>query len=148
MIVFGARLFGKAEIVPGVFFIATRFFHICFIPLIPMQSFVVFVGEAGDGGAALPSLHWGSVSMAWLRGLLLVGAAALGVMAWNRLDAHAPMAQARPMLLMALACVLGFFGSYRAARATAQSLDALKSVAGVPSQLLNRARESLNEQRG
>lgn len=148
MIVFGVRLFGKAEIVPGVFFIATRFFHICFIPLIPVQSFIVFVGDEGEGGAALPSLHWGSISMAWLRGLLLVGAVVLGVMAWNKLEAQAPLAQARPMVAMAALCVVGFFGSYRTARATAASLDALKAVDGVPSHLLTRARDTLNGSRG
>src|SRR4051812_9412435 len=107
MIIFGVRLFGKAEIVPGVFFIVTRFFHICFIPLLPMQSFVMFDGS----GAALPSLHWGSISMAWLRGLLLVGAAVLCYMAWGKLEAHAPMSQARPMFFIALGCVACFFGS-------------------------------------
>jgi hypothetical protein len=140
MIVFGVRLFGKAEIVPGVFFIATRFFHICFVPLIPLQSFVI----GGDGdGAALPSLHWGSISMAWLRGLLLLGAVVLGYMAWGKLEAHAPMSQARPMLLLALGCVAGFFGSYRLARANAQSLEGMRRLDGIPSNLLSRAKERL-----
>jgi hypothetical protein len=144
MIIFGIRLFGKAEIVPGVFFIATRFFHVCFIPLLPLQSFVILP----DGeGAALPGVHWGSISMAWLRGLLLVGAGVLGFMAWNKLEAHAPFAQARPMLLLAVGCVVGFFGSYRLARATSQSLDALRSVEGFPSALLARAREKLEASR-
>jgi hypothetical protein len=142
MIVFGVRLFGKAEIVPGVFFIATRFFHICFIPLIPMQSFVI--GEDPDGGgAALPGLHWGSISMAWLRGLLFAGALALSIMAWNKVEAGAPASASRPMLLMALGCVAAFAGSYRLARATPQTLEALKGVAGVPSHLLTRAKQQL-----
>ena len=144
MIIFGVRLFGKSEIVPGVFFIVTRFFHICFIPLIPMQSFVVF--EDG-GGVALPSLHWGSISMGWLRGLLLVGAGALGFMAWNKLEAHAPFSQAQPMLLLALGCVAGFLGSYRLARATAQSLDGLRQMSGMPSDVLTRAKARLEGSR-
>lgn len=141
MIIFGVRLFGKAEIVPGVFFIATRFFHICFIPLLPMQSFVIL--PDGDG-AALPRLHWGSISMAWLRGLLALGAAVLSFMAWEKLEAQLPLSQARPMLLLAVGCVAGFFGSYRLARATAQSLETLRSVDGIPSNLLLRARERLD----
>jgi len=140
MIVFGVRLFGKTEIVPGVFFIATRFFHICFIPLIPMQSFVIL---ADGEGAALASLHWGSISMAWLRGLLLLGAVVLGFMAWDKLEAQASIAQVRPMLLLALGCVAGFFGSYRLARATAQSLEALRHVDGISSSLLTRAKQQL-----
>lgn len=140
MIVFGVRLFGKSEVVPGVFFIATRFFHICFIPLIPMQSFVI----ADDGEAAsLPALHWGSISMAWLRGLLLVGAVVLGVMGADKLEAHAAPGQARVMFLLALGCVAGFFGSYRLARANAQSLDGLRGIDGMPSSLLARAKQRL-----
>lgn len=141
MIIFGVRLFGKAEIVPGVFFIATRFFHVCFIPLIPMQSFVIL--PDGDG-AALPGLHWGSISMAWLRGLLALGAVVLSFMAWNKLEAQAPLSQARPMLLLALGCVAGVWGSYRLARATPQSLESLRSVDGIPSSLLLRAKERLD----
>ncbi len=142
MIIFGVRLFGKAEIVPGVFFIATRFFHVCFIPLIPMQSFVIM---ADGEGAALPGLHWGSISMAWLRGLLCLGAAVLGFMAWSKLEANAPIGQVRPMLLLALGCVLGFIGSYRLARASAQSLDSLRAVDGFPSSALSRAKRQLDE---
>jgi len=144
MIIFGVRLFGKAEIVPGVFFIATRFFHICFIPLIPTQSLLIFEDSEKDGGgAALPGLHWGSISMAWLRGLLLAGALALALMAWNKVEAGAPTSQARPMLLMALGCVAAFAGSYRLARATPESLEALRRVDGVPAHLLTRAKERL-----
>ncbi len=141
MIVFGVRLFGKAEVVPGVFFIATRFFHVCFIPLLPMQSFVIV---ADGDGAALPRLHWGSISMAWLRGLLALGAVVLAFMAWSRLQANATLGQVRPMLLLALGCVAGFFGSYRLARATPQSLESLRSVDGIPSSLLLRAKQRLD----
>ncbi len=144
MLIFGVRLFGRAEIVPGVFFIATRFFHICFVPLIPMQSFVIFEDSAqGGGGAALPALHWGSISMAWLRQLLLVAAAVLGFMAWNKLEAHVPMSQVQPMLLVALGCIAGFFGSYRIARANPESLEALRKVDGMPAHVLTRAKERL-----
>jgi hypothetical protein len=144
MIIFGVRLFGKSEIVPGVFFIVTRFFHICFIPLLPMQSFVIF--EGGDG-VALPGLHWGSISMAWLRGLLLVGAAVLGYMAWSKIEAQAPFSQARPMLLLAVGCIAGFFGSYRLARANAQSLETLRLISGFPSDVLARAKAQLEGSR-
>ncbi len=144
MLIFGVRLFGRAEIVPGVFFIATRFFHVCFIPLIPMQSFVIFQdAQDGGGGAALPALHWGSISMAWLRQLLLVAAAVLGFMAWNKLAAHVPISQVQPMLLVALGCIAGFFGSYRIAHASLESLEALRKIDGMPAHVLTRAKERL-----
>jgi hypothetical protein len=144
MIIFGVRLFGKAEIVPGVFFIATRFFHICFIPLIPMQSFVIFQDSAQDGaGLALTALHWGSISMAWLRQLLLVGAALLGLMAWKKLAAHVPISQLQPMLLMALGCLAAFAGSYRIAHASTESLEAMRRLDGMPAHVLTRAKQRL-----
>ena len=145
MIVFGIRLFGKAEIVPGVFFIATRFFHICFIPLFPVRSFIFFGEPDGESdGAPLGSLHWGSISMANLRGLLFAGALVLAFMAWNKVETtHVPWSQVRPMLLMSLGCVAAFFGSYRLARATVESVEALRKVDGVPSHVLSRAKQQL-----
>ena len=143
MLIFGVRLFGRSEIVPGVFFIATRFFHVCFIPLIPMQSFVIFQDADDAGGdAALPVLHWGSISIAWLRQLLLVGAAVLGYLAWTKLEAHVAIHQVQPMLLIALGCIAGFAGSYRMAHANPESLEALRSV-GVPAHVLTRAKKRL-----
>lgn len=143
MLIFGVRLFGRSEIVPGVFFIATRFFHVCFIPLIPMQSFVIFQDsdEAG-GGAALPALHWGSISIAWLRQSLLLAAAVLGYLAWTKLEAHVPMHEVQPILLIALGCIAAFAGSYRTARANPESLEGLRNV-GVPAHVLTRAKERL-----
>ena len=40
MIVFGQRLYGKM-MQCGEAYVATRFFHVWFIPLIPLQSMVV-----------------------------------------------------------------------------------------------------------
>jgi hypothetical protein len=42
MIIFGTRLFGKVDQVPGVGYVATRFFHIDYLPLVPSQSWLVF----------------------------------------------------------------------------------------------------------
>src|SRR3989442_10481906 len=40
--VFGTRLFGQADRVAGLFCVRTRFFHINFVPLIPLASYLVF----------------------------------------------------------------------------------------------------------
>ena len=39
--VYGSRLFGKVDVVPGLFHVQTKFGHFNYIPLIPMQSYVV-----------------------------------------------------------------------------------------------------------
>jgi hypothetical protein len=64
-------------------------------------------------------------------------------MAWNKVETGAPASQARPMLLMALGCVAAFAGSYRLARATSESLEALRSIDGMPAHVLTRAKERL-----
>lgn len=41
LLIWGSRQYGKVDEVPGLFHVATRFFHIWFIPLIPLQSYIV-----------------------------------------------------------------------------------------------------------
>ena len=72
VIVWGSRLYGKVDVVPGFFHVATRFGHVYYLPLIPTQSFVV-LGQSGDQfrGVAIP-LSAKSILLAWLRALLVV----------------------------------------------------------------------------
>jgi hypothetical protein len=78
MSVYGSRLLGKVDVVPGMFFVATKCGHINFVPLIPMQSYIV-LGQSGNkfNGIKIP-LSWKSFGMAWLRCLgwfgILIGA--------------------------------------------------------------------------
>src|SRR5215510_5340106 len=75
LIVFGVRMFGKVDQVNGVFHIATRFFHLNFLPLFPTESYLVLP----DGSVIqLEKISWVSVRMAWLR--VLLGALALAAL--------------------------------------------------------------------
>jgi hypothetical protein len=67
MSVYGSRLLGKVDVVPGMFFVATKCGHINFVPLIPMQSYLV-LNQSGNkfNGIKIP-LSWKSWGMAWLR---------------------------------------------------------------------------------
>src|SRR4051812_26691057 len=40
-IYYGTRLMGKVDEVPGMFHVATTFGHINFVPLVPVQSYIV-----------------------------------------------------------------------------------------------------------
>jgi hypothetical protein len=75
MVVFGSRLYGKVDAIPGLGHVATKFGHLNFVPLIPMESWFV-VGEQGDGwrGKAIP-MSAKSVLVAWGRTLVCVGLA-------------------------------------------------------------------------
>lgn len=44
-VIFGSRFFGKVDHVPGLFFVATKFVHIFFVPLVPVASYLVYEHE-------------------------------------------------------------------------------------------------------
>ena len=74
VVIWGSRLYGKVDVVPGFFHVATRFGHIYYLPLIPMKSFVV-LGQAGDEFTGVPiPLSFKSILLAWLRAALLLAA--------------------------------------------------------------------------
>lgn len=78
ILIWGQRLYGKCERVPGEFYVATKFFHLWYIPLIPLGSWVVIEGsDTEDGWSGTPlSVVAKSVIFAYLRALLVVGAIA------------------------------------------------------------------------
>ncbi len=67
MSVFGTRLFGKVDVVPGFFHVGTKCWHINYVPLVPMKSYIV-LSQGGNQfrGIELP-LSWKSWGMAWFR---------------------------------------------------------------------------------
>jgi len=79
--IFGVRLFGKVDVVPGRFHVATEFYHIQFVPIVPMQTWLV-LEENGDGwqGVKIP-LCRKSVTAAWLRTGLFVLAVVAAILA-------------------------------------------------------------------
>jgi hypothetical protein len=114
--VFGTRLYGKVDQVPGLFHVATQFVHVDFIPLVPVKSWLVFDSTVqGENFRGIPlGWHGKSIFFAWLRlGSLVGGVAALVVAAIfgvQVLDRHPEK------LPLALACVVlapilfGLFG--------------------------------------
>jgi hypothetical protein len=66
--IFGHRLFGKVDQVPGVLHVATQFYHVNYLPLYPVKSYII---REEDGlGVPIP-LNYRSMLMAWARfGLL------------------------------------------------------------------------------
>jgi hypothetical protein len=120
MIIFGTRLLGKVDKVPGSFYVATKFFHINFIPLIPIESWIVTwrtgFGLRGKWGGVRIPLDGKSILVAWLRCLLMSGALAGGCLAM--IDFCQPVVRdgaAGVVLAIAAAVCLGLvIGSYHA----------------------------------
>ncbi len=73
----GVRLDGRVHRSPKGAFVATEFFHLQFIPVVPQRS-VLVIPRPGRGAllVALPSICWFSVLIAWLQTLLAFLAAA------------------------------------------------------------------------
>jgi hypothetical protein len=72
VIVWGSRLMGRVDRVPGMFHVATRFGHLWYLPLIPLQSFVI-LAEHGDQFRGVPIPMSGkSILFAWARAALFV----------------------------------------------------------------------------
>lgn len=147
VVVFGSTLYGKVESVPGVCHVATRFLHFCFVPLFPTGSWLVVddreLAEGGADAIRLPSMHWGSVGVAWLRFFLLAAAGILAIISATKLSLDRPLTQTLPIIVLGVVCAAGFLASYRVTRATAQSFEALRNVGGIPNALLSRAAERL-----
>jgi hypothetical protein len=72
---FGQDYYGKVDVVPDLCYVATRFFHVNLIPLIPLESSIVLIGT-GKGSKPKTvkiALNFKSVLFAWLRMLLTIG---------------------------------------------------------------------------
>jgi hypothetical protein len=67
--IFGSRMYGKVDQVPGLFHVATQFAHVQFIPLVPIKSWLVIDSTVQGGRFRGVPLGWHgrSIFFAWLR---------------------------------------------------------------------------------
>ncbi len=143
LIVLGMKRYGRIDDVPNQVHVATMFFHILFIPLIPAQSQIVIDGgQYADKGIALAKLRWGSVLMAWLRlflvlgtlGALFVGGLFYDNAYYMRVETGldlGPIGGAGLFAAVAAVLVALMIASYRFTRATPQRAAALRASAGL-----------------
>jgi hypothetical protein len=76
IIIWGQRMFGKTDHVGNLFYVRTQFFHLWFIPLIPLTTYIVIAGsEQGTGFKGMQtSMSLKSVLFGWLRaGCVIAG---------------------------------------------------------------------------
>lgn len=116
MIHFGQMRCGKVDQCGRLFFVVTEFFHVNFVPLLPLRSFLVMrAPNAGRPEVQVPvPLSVKSVLMAWLRTLLvlLILFSALqlfGNSLWWLVNRRAPKLEAAlASVVDPLALVVGF----------------------------------------
>ncbi len=67
ILIFGSRTYGSVDSIRGLGYVATEFFHLYYIPVVPYRTRFVIKQEAeGFIGGTLP-LDWKSITVAWLR---------------------------------------------------------------------------------
>jgi len=124
MFIFGTRLFGKVDAVPGLGHVATKFFHINFLPLIPLEGWFV-LGKDGSKwrGTTIP-MSGKSVLTAWMRfGLFVVG---VGMTIFGFTEGNGAV----PVVVAGVLCVAGFIGTYLAGFISRAGLDRALELAG------------------
>jgi hypothetical protein len=79
VIIWGTRLMGKVDAVPGKYFVATQFGHLYYLPLIPKGTYLVFSQNPNGFNGVLIPFSLKSYLLAWLRwaGVLCFGIMAL-----------------------------------------------------------------------
>ena len=91
MILYGMRPFGRVDEIPGLGHVETIFFHVWFVPLLPLGStFTMAGGHVApelhvdqEGGRSVPlGFRFKSIVCAWLRAALHFGLVAWGAVAW------------------------------------------------------------------
>lgn len=139
MVIFGKRLFGQADRVPGLFSVRTQFFHVNFVPLVPLASFLVFEekGSSSPRGIELKNLRWNSVLLAWVRTPLWIACAVgsiLGLVTGGGIqhDWHT----GAPLLAVSLAAGAAWYATYRFSAASFERATELARAASLPPQVI------------
>lgn len=81
--ILGTFRYGRVDRVPGRFYVATQFLQFCFVPLIPLQSYVI-KGEEFEKFQGIPiPMSLKSVFMTWGRTILFLYVATTLWKMWN-----------------------------------------------------------------
>ena len=75
--VFGKRLMGKCDAVPGLFHVSTQFFHINYVPLIPLQTYIVLSTDGKTFRGVPVGFSPKPLAFAWGRMITLIAAVGL-----------------------------------------------------------------------
>jgi hypothetical protein len=132
-IVIGTDYFGKVDQVPECFHVGTRFFHINYIPLIPLGSMLILAkpdGGAGERGLDV-ALSWKSVLVAYTRAGIGVAAIALTVFTFFAFADTRHPGLGVPVLILALGGWGALWLSYRLTHASRERAQEVAEAAGL-----------------
>jgi hypothetical protein len=73
MIMTGTKPYGTCDVVPELFYVATWFFHVNYVPIFPTESAIV-LGRQGDNYRVVRiRMSFRSVALAWIRTASFIG---------------------------------------------------------------------------
>jgi hypothetical protein len=134
----GLSLYGKVDQVPGLLHVATQFFHVNFVPLIPLGSYVVIEGvePKNDAPPGVPiAFSYRSLFFAWLRAGIIMGGGGAAMVAiiegFRLLHRHGRPGFAAAMAVLALVLFAVLPLTYRLTRATPFRALALARLADI-----------------
>lgn len=148
-VIHGQVLYGKVDRVRGLFYVATRFFHVYWVPLVPLASYLILeqaTKARKPAGLKIP-MSGRSVFWAWVRFLLVFGGCVLVpalVVALRRDAGRAWQAWVAAALAVPAAALALLALSYRVTHAGAERALELAVQAGIsPEQLARYMAERL-----
>jgi hypothetical protein len=144
IVFFGTRLYGKVDQVPGLFHVATQFFYIQFIPVIPVGSVLVLDQRVSGNASGGVKIGWSgkSILAAWGRLVLLLGGVGLAIMAAiegaRLLEGKGKGLDCAIGAASAVALLLLLVGSYRFTHAGPERALRIAEKAGLPLEIVAR----------
>lgn len=67
IIMYGERVYGKCDVVPELFYVGTFFFHVNFLPLIPLRSMIILEESNQQYYGVKIGLSLKSIVLGWAR---------------------------------------------------------------------------------
>jgi hypothetical protein len=155
LLIFGQGKYGKVDHVPNLFYVVTEFFHLYYVPLLPLRSYLVLDGSrpGAPTTTARISLSLKSMLVGWLRAafvLAVVGGVIGGVIALVEYLSAGHGGRLETVLIpwvIAVAGVVLYWLSRRATRAGLERALALGDQVGLPAEYIEEHFEQLHSYR-
>lgn len=124
--IIGTFRYGRVDRVPGRFYVATQFLHFCYLPIVPLQSYVIQQEELESfQGVPIP-MSLKSVFLTWARAIMLLYVLTTS---WAMWQGNAPESQLVWTIGTAVAVVASWFYVPRATFTRAVQLGLAMGVA-------------------
>lgn len=131
ILIWGKGLYGKVDEVPGLFYVATQFGHLWYIPLVPTGSYLV-LGKDGERWQGVKvSFSFKSFAIAWLRALGILAVLVCGLMTAILATDNQPFAVPLIVAAVALAVVVATYVVKKITRPSYERAHALGELAGL-----------------